>query len=96
MWLDLVSTMGDDGATHFSYLDDGVAVYEGDANTLDVPTPWRLGYGGNVGIPNEIRYAPNHAPFVTLDGEILRRWVFARDVTRGRLVLLKALRWAHS
>ena len=58
--------MGDDGVTYFGYLDDGVTVYEEDVNTADVPTPLVPGYGGNVGSPNEIRKAPNHAPFVTL------------------------------
>ena len=88
--------MGDDGITYFSYLDDGVDVYEEDVNTSDFPPPLRPGYGGNVGRPNEIIYAPKHAPFVTLDGEIVGRWVFALDVAREWLVLRKALRWAHS
>ena len=60
--------MGDDGVTYFSYLDDGVAKYEEDVNTLATPTPLRPGYGDNVGSSNEIKYAPIHAPFVTLDG----------------------------
>ena len=81
---------GGDGATYFSCLDDGVAVYEEDVNTAEGPTPLRPGYGGNVGSPDEIRYVPHPAPFVTLDGEILGRWVFAMDVTRGRLALRKA------
>ena len=75
--------MGDDGVTYFSYIDDGVAVYEEDVDTAEGPTPLRPGCGGNVGSPNEIRYAPNHAPFVTLDGGIVGRWVFVLDVTRG-------------
>ena len=88
--------MEDDGSTYFSYLEAGVDVYEGDLNTSEVPTPSRPGYGGNVCSPNEIRYAPNPAPFVTLDVEILGRWVFAVGVTRERLALRKALFWANS
>ena len=55
--LDLVgppSTMEDNGATYFSYRDDGVAVYEEDVNTADAPTPLRPGYDGNAGSPNVI------------------------------------------
>ena len=74
--------MGEDGAAYFGYLEDGVALYEVDVNTSDAPTSLRPGCGGNVGSPDEIRYAPKPSPCVTLDGEILGRWVFVVDVTR--------------
>ena len=47
--------MGDDGATYFSHLDYGAPEYEEDVNTSDSPTPFRPGYGENVGSSNEIK-----------------------------------------